>query len=82
MRGQQKFFSALCANLLKNPPLYLPLCDERNDNNKNFIILVRLWDDRLYKPVTRFLHMSVCNAGTSDKIFVAIDVTLEERKKP
>ena len=43
-------------------------------------ILVCLWDDQLGRPVTRFLHMPVCNIGTADKLFNAIDSTLEERK--
>lgn len=46
------------------------LCDEGSDNDdKNFAILVRLWDEKLGKPVTRFLDMSVCNVGTADKLF-------------
>ena len=48
----------------------------------NFAILVSLWDDQLGKPVTRFLHMSVCNIGTADKLFDAIDTTLVEKKIP
>lgn len=54
------------------------ICDEVNDNDKNFAILVCLWDDELGKPVTKFLHMPVCNIGTADKLFEAIDSALVE----
>ena len=51
-------------------------------DDKNFAILVHLWDDQLGRPVTRFLHMPVCNIGTANKLFNALDSTLEERKIP
>ena len=72
---------ALCQN---NP--FSILCNEGNDNDdKYFAILVCLWDDQLGKPVTRvtrFLHMPVCNIRTADKLFDAIDSTLQERNIP
>ena len=34
------------------------------------------------KPVTRFLHMPVCNIGTGEKLFEAIDESLIERDIP
>ena len=69
-------------SLCQNKPFSI-LCDEGNDNDdKNFAILVRLWDDKLGKPVTRFLHMPVCNIGTADKLFEAIDSALVERNIP
>ena len=75
-------FSEPVVTLCQNNPFSI-LCDEGNDNDdKNFAILVRLWDDQLGRPVTRFLHMPVCNIGTADKLFNAIDSTLDERKIP
>ena len=57
------------------------LCDEGSDtDDKNFAILVRLWDENVGKPVTRFLDMPICNIGTADKLFEAIDTALDERK--
>ena len=51
------------------------LCDEGNDaDDKNFAILVRLWDSDVGKPVTRFLHMPICNIWTADKLFDATDL--------
>lgn len=59
------------------------LCDEGNDNeDKNFAILVRLWDENLRKPVTRFLDMPVCNIGTGEKLFDLIDESLKGRSIP
>lgn len=59
------------------------LCDEGNDNeDKNFAILVRFWDDELKKPMTRFLDMPVCNSGTGQKLFDLIDETLSSKKIP
>ena len=59
------------------------LCDEGNDNeDKNFAILVRFWDNGVGKPVTRFLHMPVCNIWTGEKLFEAIDESLIERDIP
>ena len=41
---------------------FLILCDEGNDtDNKYFAILVRLWDERVCIPATRFLDMPICN---------------------
>ena len=75
-------FNEPIVTLCQNNPFSI-LCDEGNDNDdKNFAILIRLWDDQLGKPATRFLHMPVCNTGTADKLFDAIDLTLEERKIP
>ena len=59
------------------------LCDEGNDNDdKNFAILVRLWDENLGKPITRFLDMPVCNIATGEKLFELIDKSLFERQIP
>ena len=38
------------------------MCDEGSDKaSKNIALLVRLWDEKLGKLVTRFLDMPVCN---------------------
>ena len=59
------------------------LCDEgSNKDDKNFAILIRLWDDLLGKPVTRFLDMPVCNIGTANILFEAIERALDERNIP
>ena len=59
------------------------LCDEGNDaDDKNFAILVRLWDEDLGKPMTQFLDMPVCNIGTADNLFSHIDTCLDERNIP
>ena len=55
------------------------LCDEGNDtDNKNFAILAHLWDERLEKPVTRFLDMPACNVGTAEDLFDHINAALEK----
>jgi hypothetical protein len=59
------------------------LCDEGTDHDdKNFAILVRLWDNQLGKPASRFLDMPICNIGTAEKLFEALDKALNERKIP
>ena len=59
------------------------LCDEGNDSDdKNFAILVRLWDENLGKPMTRFLDMPVCNIATGEKLFDLIDKSLSDRHIP
>ena len=50
--------------------------------DKNCAILVRLWDEKHSKPMTRFLDMPICNIGTADKLFEAIDCTMKERRIP
>ena len=59
------------------------MCDEGNDTaDKNFAILVRLWDEKLGKPVTRFLDMPVCNRGTGANLFGCIEAALQSRGIP
>ena len=59
------------------------LCDEGNDGeDKNFAILVRLWDEDLGKPMTRFLNMPVCNSATGERLFNLIDETLTDKDIP
>lgn len=56
------------------------LCDESTDrgisSDKNLVILVRVYDEILQKPTTRFLDMPTCNIGTADHIFNTIQSKL------
>ena len=59
------------------------MCDEGNDKvKKNFALLVHQWDEKLGKPVTRFLHMPVRNIDTAENLFNCIDVALKDRSTP
>lgn len=63
--------------------LFSVLCDEGNDSeDKNFAIIVRLWDNNLRKPMSRFLNMPVCNSGTGENLFDLINEALSSRKIP
>ena len=56
------------------------MCDEGNDiEDKNFAIVVCLWDEDLGRPLTRFLDMPVCNVGTAENLFGFIDTALGKR---
>ena len=56
------------------------LCDESSDTDrKSFAILVRFWDERVGKPMTRFLAMPLCKGGSGAYLFGLIDAELEER---
>lgn len=56
------------------------MCDESTDqginSNKYLVILVRLYDKEVSKPVTRFLDLIPCNTGTADDIFKTIELKL------
>ena len=41
-----------------------------------------MWDDKLGKPVTKFIDMPVCNIGTAEKLFEAINKALEDSGIP
>ena len=60
------------------------LCDGGNDrmDRKYFAILVRYWDDVVDQAVTRFLGMPTCNIATAEKLFEALDTTMENRGLP
>ena len=60
------------------------LCDGGNDNfeKKYFGIMVRLWDNKLGKVITRFLDASVCNIATGETLFKALEAVLEARGMP
>ena len=59
------------------------LCDEGSDTDRhNFAILVRMWDENLGKPMTRFLDMPVCNTGNAASLFELLDSVLESKTIP
>lgn len=60
------------------------LCDGGNDriDRKYFAILVRYWDDVIGQAVTRFLGMPICNIATAEKLFEALDTTMENHGLP
>ena len=66
----------------QNGPFSISCDEDSNTEDKHLAILVRLWDDELGKPVTRFLDMPVCNIGTAATLFERINASLEERSVP
>lgn len=75
------FFEAVVTLCRENP--FSILCDEGSDTDRhNFAILVRMWDDKLRKPVTRFLDMPICNAGDAASLFELLDSVLERQAIP
>ena len=60
------------------------LCDGGNDKfeKKCFGIMVRFWDEKLGKVVTRFLDAPICNIATGESLFNAMDGVLETRQIP
>lgn len=52
--------------------------DESNDrgNDKLLVILARVYDDETSRVETKFLDMPVCNSGTAENMFNAIDKVL------
>ena len=57
------------------------MCDESNDqgSDKNFVILVKLFDEDLGKTVTRFIDMPVVNIGTAANLFAALEKSLSNK---
>ena len=55
------------------------LCDGGNDNyeKKYFGIMVRFWNERLAKVVTRFLDAPIVNIATGENLFNAMSKVLE-----
>ena len=60
------------------------LCDGGNDrmDRKYFAILVQYWDDVVGQAVTRFLGMPMCNTATAEKLFEALNTTMENHRLP
>lgn len=55
------------------------MIDESNDRgqNKQLVILARVYDKEVEKVVTKFIDMPVCNLGTGLNIFNTIDKVFE-----
>ena len=49
---------------------------------KNFVMLVRLFNEECGEVKTRFLDMPVCNMGTGENLFEEIDKALKDRDIP
>ena len=76
------YFSEAVTTLCRESPFSI-LCDEGSDTDRhNFAILARMWDEKLRKPVTRFLDMPVCNAGNAASLFELLDGVLESKAIP
>ena len=66
---------------LRHKKTFSILCDEGNDMmDKNFAILVHLWDENLGKPITCFL--TVCSIATGENLFEQIDKSHTEKQIP
>ncbi|RXN01337.1 hypothetical protein EOD39_7066 [Acipenser ruthenus] len=51
------------------------MCDESNDqgDDKDFVILARLYDEKEMAVKTQFLDMPTCNIGTGESLFRCLD---------
>ena len=60
------------------------MIDESNNKgcDKDLVILVRLFDKELGRAVTRFVDMPVCNDGTAEGIFAAVNKVFEQKNIP
>ena len=61
--------------------LALRMCDASYDkaDNKTFALLVRVFDEEVCAVRSRFLDMPICNVGTVEKLFCAIQDSLTKR---
>ena len=72
------YVTKLCQN-----GLFSLMCDGGADQgvtNKNFVILVRLFDESYEQVKTFFLDMPTCNHATGQNLFTCIENALQERK--
>ena len=60
------------------------MCDESNDRceDKNFVLLGRLYDEHFCDVKTRFIDMPICNIGTGQNLFDTINNSFSERNIP
>ena len=60
------------------------MLDESNDSGdeKMLAILVRVHDEDIYRISTRFLAMPVCNIGTAENIYNALNEVFIDRNVP
>uniref|UniRef100_H3AGU8 Uncharacterized protein n=1 Tax=Latimeria chalumnae TaxID=7897 RepID=H3AGU8_LATCH len=68
------------AEKCRNQPFGL-MCDETNDqgDDKNFVILVRLYEEEEMAMKTRFLDMPTCNIGSAENLFNCLDESFRKR---
>ena len=77
-----QYFLEAAISLCKENPFSL-LCDRGSDTDRhNFAILAHTWDDKLGKPVTRFLDMPVGNSGSAASLFELLDTALGSKEIP
>ena len=71
------------AEVCRNQPFGI-MCDESNDRTegKNFVILVRVYDEDSCEVKTRFIDMPVCSIGTGLNLFDALKISLSHRNIP
>lgn len=69
--------------ICKNQPFGL-ICDESNDRyeEKNFVVLARLYNEDSCDVETRFIDMPICNIGTGQNLFDTITVSFSESNIP
>uniref|UniRef100_H3A7F3 HAT C-terminal dimerisation domain-containing protein n=1 Tax=Latimeria chalumnae TaxID=7897 RepID=H3A7F3_LATCH len=68
------------AEKCRNQPFGL-MCDESNDqgNDKDFVLLVRLYNEEEMAVKTRFLDMLTCNIGSAENLFNCLDESFRKR---
>ena len=65
--------------------LFSLMCDggaDQGASNKDFVILVRRFDENREQVKTFFLDMPICNFATGQNLFDCIERALEERNIP
>lgn len=73
------YFTDPVYEMCRNGPFSI-LCDEGTDcDDKNFAILVRIWDKNQEKPVTRFFDVPICNIGDAATFFDHLDNALSSK---
>ena len=70
-------FDSRVINLCRSSPFAL-MCDgggDRGVDNKDFVILVRMYDPAVREVRTRFMDMPVCNHATAVNLFDTISAS-------
>ena len=77
------YYDKFVKSLTSSTPIYYSLLiDESNDREveaKDLVIMLRFFDSRLMKAVTRFLDLPTANIGTAAGIFAKVDESLLSR---
>ena len=83
---QDELLSTLTGNhSIFSPVSYSLLIDESNDRGveaKDMVILVRFFDHRVMRAITRFVSLPTANDGTAAAIFAKLDDCLRESGLP